>query len=65
MTLMERYSKTAPEFQDYVASLATRHNKAIEQVYSWWREYCDACQNYDQSPVQFEFENWYSSSLNA
>ncbi len=63
MTLTERYAETGAAFQEYCTTLAARHGKTVEQVYGWWREYCDACQNFDQSPVQFEFENWYASSL--
>lgn len=65
MTLAERYAETGTAFQAYCTSLAARHNKSVEQVYAWWREYCDTCQNFDQSPVQFEFENWYAATLAA
>ena len=65
MLIVERFKKTVPSFQDKIKALAEANNKAVMQVYIWWREYCETCTNYDQSPVFSEFESWYKGKLEA
>ena len=65
MLISERFKKTAESFQTTIRLLASNNKKETLQVYIWWREYCQDCQNYDQSPVFSEFETWYQEKLNA
>lgn len=62
-SLMERFAETHPGFQAEIKALAEKHGKTVEQVYGWWREYSDACRNFDQSAIMFEFLQWYKAKL--
>ncbi len=62
-TVMERFAEADGTFRDYVDGLAAVHGKSVEQVYRWWLEYAERCDNCDQSPVLFEFEQWYAEKL--
>ena len=52
-----------PEFRAYLKDIGKPSGRSAEEVYTLWREYCQTCTNYDQSPVQFEFEQWYAEPL--
>jgi len=56
-------NQTAKPFQYKIADLADKYEKPADLIYHWWKEYCITCRNYDQSPVLFEFENWYKAQL--
>lgn len=60
---MMTFEKTHPEFQRRLQELADKYEKPVERVYEWWKNYTKTCQDYDQSPVLFEFENWYGADL--
>jgi hypothetical protein len=45
--------------------VASEHGKTPEQVLEWWKEYARDCRIMDQSPVEFEFLQWYSKKLAA
>ena len=51
------------EFRTWMAEVGAPTGKTIEQVYKLWHDYCVTCQNYDQSPVKFEFLEWYKADL--
>ena len=55
----------AEDFQRFIHELADKHGKPPATVYQWWREYCDQCTAFDQSPVLFEFELWYAEKLKS
>ena len=57
--LMERFYECHPSFREHIANLGNKYRLNITEVYGCWREYCRDCSNFDQSPVLFEFENWY------
>lgn len=46
-------------FQDEINVLAELSGKSVESVLSDWRKYSQECQSFDQSPVMFEFCEWY------
>lgn len=48
-----------------IAGIAEQHHKTPEQVLGWWREYAKDCRAFDQSPVEFEFLQWYAAKLAA
>jgi uncharacterized membrane protein len=50
-------------FQKQIKALAAKNGKTPEKVYEWWRVYTEDCRNYDQSPVMFEFQQWYADKL--
>jgi hypothetical protein len=52
-------------FQIWLSEVAFEHGKTVEQVFGWWQEYTRDCRNYDQSPVQSEFLDWYRDRLAA
>lgn len=55
--------QTAQHFQTWVYELARQYKKDPILVYQWWKEYCQSCRYADQSPVMFEFEQWYEEKL--
>ena len=60
-----KFTQTYPEFQRHLQDVADKYEKPVATVYEWWRKYSDTCRDYDQSPVLFEFENWYKSDLTS
>jgi len=61
--LATKFAKTTPQFQQKITSLAVDCNQPALTVYGWWREYCDDCTAYDQSPVLFEFKQFIAERL--
>ena len=61
--LQAKFNQTAPEFQAQIKAIADKFKKPVLDVYALWREYSETCRLYDQSPVLFEFENWYQVDL--
>ena len=59
MTLAE----THPSFLAKVQALAEKTGKPGDTIYGWWREYATDCHNFDQSPIWFEFLEWYKVKL--
>jgi hypothetical protein len=56
-------SHVTPEFRAWLRAIGRPSNRTAEEVYALWKEYAQTCTNYDQSPVQSEFEQWYSEPL--
>lgn len=54
---------TAQGFQTKIAAIASAANMQPEQVYELWRKYDRQCSSYDQSPVLFEFIEWYAADM--
>lgn len=52
-----------PDFRAWLAEIGRPTGKTAEQVYTLWVNYCRDCRNFDQSPVEFEFLNWYRKDL--
>lgn len=50
-------------FTDWIAEIALAHGKTSEQVTTLWKEYAEQCHSGDQSPVRFEFLDWYKDRL--
>lgn len=63
MELAERFAKAAQSFRDELQQIADDNAKPVLTVYGWWREYSKTCDSYDQSPVMFEFLQWYDAQL--
>lgn len=61
--LAERFAGTAPVFQAHIRALAATARKTTEAVYALWLKYAKDCESGDQSPVLFEFEQWYKDDL--
>ena len=59
------FEKLHEPFKAWLSEVASEHGKSVEQVFGWWREYTRDCRNYDQSPVQSEFLDWYRDKLSA
>ncbi len=60
---MRNFTNTAPAFQAQINALGIVANMTGEEVYALWRKYSAQCTNYDQSPVMFEFVQWYAAEL--
>jgi hypothetical protein len=56
-------ANTAPGFQDKIYAIAAAAGMTGEQVYELWRKYDKQCSLHDQSPVLFEFVNWYADAV--
>lgn len=54
-----------PEFRAWLVEVGKPSGKTPEQVWALWRSYCNTCQSFDQSPVQFEFLEWHRDELAA
>lgn len=61
----KRFPTLAPNFQKYIVDLSQKHNKPTLYIYGLWCEYSGQCFLYDQSPVQFQFEDWYKKQLTS
>ena len=59
------FEKLHEPFKAWLSEVASEHGKSVEQVFGWWREYTRDCRNYDQSPVESEFLDWYRDKLSA
>jgi hypothetical protein len=59
------FEKLHEPFKAWLSEVASEYGKPVEQVFAWWREYTRDCRNYDQSPVQSEFLDWYRDKLSA
>ena len=62
-TLEQHFAECATSHQTAIKNLATMCEKTWQEVYGWWREYCDTCRMYDQSAVWQEFLRWYADKL--
>ena len=56
-------SNCVDSFKAAIRGIASEHGKDPESVYQWWREYCQQCQWYDQSPFLAEFRQWNFAKL--
>lgn len=62
--LKDRFAKTHPTFQATITRIAEQSPKLQPLgVFSLWRAYSQECDAADQSPVMFEFLQWYSKQL--
>lgn len=52
-----------PEFRAWLAEVGKPSGKTPEQVWVLWRNYAKTCEDFDQSPVEFEFLEWYKADL--
>ncbi len=57
------FAQTAQGFQFQINAIAQVANMTSDQVYELWRRYDKQCTMYDQSPVMFEFVQWYAAEL--
>ncbi len=57
------FTSTAPAFQAKINALASVAGMTGQEVYELWRKYDRQCTMYDQSPVLFEFVQWYTAEL--
>lgn len=57
------FAQTAQGFQFQINAIAQVANMTSDQVYELWRRYDKQCTMYDQSPVMFEFVQWYVAEL--
>lgn len=57
------FANTASGFQAKINAIAAVAGKTGEQVYELWRKYDRQCSLYDQSPVLFEFIEWYAADM--
>ena len=46
-------------FIDFIREIASINNKHEDAIYDLWRDYVAKCDGYDQSPVKYEFCQWY------
>jgi hypothetical protein len=46
-------------FRTQIVGLAEANNKTPDEVYALWREYSQACRDFDQSALIPEFVRWY------
>jgi hypothetical protein len=58
-----QFTQTDQRFQDQINAIAGVANMTGEQVYELWCKYDRQCALYDQSPVIFEFINWWGADL--
>lgn len=49
----------AKSFIIFIRGIAIENDKSEDVIYRLWKEYCAKCQGYDQSPVKYEFCQWY------
>jgi hypothetical protein len=63
MPIEERFAHCHPGFQDEIVRIAKVAGLAPLQVFALWRKYSDECSSADQSPVMFEFMQWYTGQL--
>ena len=47
------------QFIAWLDKVAAASGRTSAEVRAMWQEYCRDCRNYDQSPVGFEFCQWY------
>lgn len=45
-------------FREWLKAVGEANERTVFQVFVLWRKYCKDCQNFDQSPVKFEFLQW-------
>lgn len=57
------FAQTAQGFQAKINAIAKVANMTGDEVFALWRKYSAQCTNYDQSPVMFEFVQWYAAEL--
>jgi hypothetical protein len=57
------FTSTATAFQAKINTLAAVAGMTGAEVYELWRKYDRQCTMYDQSPVLFEFVQWYTAEL--
>lgn len=50
-------------FQAKINAIAALSGKPADDIYGLWKGYAATCSSYDQSPVVFEFCQWYSEQL--
>ncbi len=60
---MRQLSDCHANFRAQIRAIAEENEKTPEFVYGLWLMYCQACQDFDQSPVLFEFKNWNAKAL--
>ena len=58
-----KFENTAQGFQDKIYAIAAVAGKTADQVYELWRKYDLQCSQYGQSPILFEFINWYAAAM--
>ena len=46
-------------FVDFLYDIASKNDREGDDVYQMWREYSEKCTCMDQSPIRYEFLNWY------
>lgn len=57
------FAQTAKGFQAKINAITNVANMTGDQVYELWRKYRKQCSDGDQSPVLFEFIQWYAAEL--
>ncbi len=57
------FTSTATAFQAKINAIAGVAAMTGQEVYDLWRKYDKQCSVYDQSPVLFEFVQWYTAEL--
>ena len=63
MSNEERFANTCQSFQAAIREIALACNKEPIKVYALWRKYCSQCEFSDQSPLLWEFAEWYAAEL--
>lgn len=58
-----RFEDTATAFQEKIYAIANVSSVPALRVWDLWRDYDRRCTGYDQSPVLFEFVQWYAGDL--
>lgn len=59
-SLADRFEMRAESFKRDMNRIAAGAKLPVLDVFMLWLEYCETCQNYDQSPVMIEFLQWYA-----
>jgi hypothetical protein len=54
-----KLDECVPAFRQEIALLAAANGKTPGEIYSLWCDYVERCDSADQSPVLFEFRQWY------
>ena len=62
-TLRESFEGTTAEFQLRISRVAIVAGQNSLDVYALWRKYSGQCYASDQSPLLWEFVQWYAKQL--
>ena len=49
----------SPEFVRFIVAVAALNGETADKIWDLWDAYSEQCRGYDQSPVIFEFCEWF------